>query len=103
MELLQKIKHNDCSTIKEFGINIGLDFAKVPARQLEAPGIQYKNRSIKPVRGVWRAENEQFLMTDEKVIEWTILNTNYRTRYNELTEFGNMVIHCITFKSRNKN
>ncbi|XP_031627620.1 protein argonaute-2 [Contarinia nasturtii] len=91
MQLLQQIQHNQCPTIKGFGINIDTNFTKVPARQLAAPALQYKNSVINPMKGVWRAENETFLISEGKVIEWSILNTNFRTRQNELQEFAGML------------
>lgn len=90
MDLVNQIRHNNSATIRGFGIGVDTTFTKVPARQLETPGIQYANGMQKPARGVWRFENMKFLMP-QQATAWTILNTNYRTRPNELNELGNMV------------
>lgn len=91
LNLLNQIRHNNSPTIRGFGLGIEADFAKVPARLLDAPGIQYgNNRVTRPLKGVWKNENMQFLMP-EAATEWSILNTNFRTRQNELDEFARMV------------
>lgn len=90
MKLVEQIRHNQSSTVKGFGLQVDLNFAKVPARLLDPPVIQYKNRKVTPSRGVWRGENMEFLMP-EVANEWGILNTNFRTKQNELNEFAKMV------------
>lgn len=91
MNLLNQINHNQSPIIKGFGLGIDANFAKVPARQLDAPGIQYAgNKVAKPSRGVWRNENMEFLIP-EAATEWSILNTNSRTRQNELEDLARMV------------
>lgn len=91
MELLRQITHNESPIIRGFGLQVDKDFAKVPVRQLDAPNLIYGgNRTVKPDKGVWRGENMQFLMPQTGV-EWAILNTNYRTKHNELEDLARMV------------
>ena len=90
MNLLNEIRHNNSQTINGFGLGIDANFAKVPARLLNAPDIQYKNGIQKPSRGVWKGERMEFLVP-QAATEWSILNTNFRTKPNELNEFVGMV------------
>lgn len=86
-----QITHNQSPIIKGFGLQVDKDFAKVPARQLDPPTLLYGgNRTIVPQKGVWRGENMQFLMPTNGV-RWAILNTNQRTRHNELEDLAKMV------------
>lgn len=87
---MNQIRHNQSSTVRGFGLQVDANFAKVPARLLDPPAIQYKNRKITPSRGVWRGENMEFLMP-EAANEWGILNTNFRTKQNELNDLAGMV------------
>lgn len=92
MKLLEKIQHNKSKIIQDFGVQLDTQFAKVNARRLQAPKIQYANRLIEVINGVWRGEGMQFLMP-ETANKWAILNANQRTRRNELEELSKMV--CI--------
>lgn len=91
MNLLNQIRHNESQTIRGFGLGIDENFVKVPARQLYPPVIQYGNSTLKPSKGVWRGENMKFLMPQNMPTEWSILNTNMRTRQNELDDLARMV------------
>lgn len=99
MELLQQIRHNQSPTINGFGLQVESDFAKVPARQLEPPMIQYAKQTIKPAKGVWRGEGMEFLHP-QSAARWGIINTNYRTQQNELNDFARMVrlLQCLDAK-----
>lgn len=91
MELLRQITHNQSPIIRGFGLQVDQNFAKVPVRQLDPPSLVYGgNKTMTPRNGVWRGENMQFLMPTTGV-EWAILNTNVRTRHNELEELAKMV------------
>lgn len=92
MNLLDQIRHNQSATINGFGLRVGTDFVKVPARQLEPPQIQYGQNAapINPSRGVWNGENKKFLIP-ESARKWGILNTSFRTRQNELSELAESV------------
>lgn len=91
MDLVNQIRHNAAPTIRGFGLGIETAFTKVPARLLDAPGIQYGDgKKIKPSKGVWRGENMPFLMP-QSATAWSILNTNFRTRQNELEDLARMV------------
>lgn len=93
MNLLNQIQHNRSGVINGFGLSIAGDFTKVPARQLEAPGIQYgQNRIVQPSRGVWNIDRQQFLQPiNDSCVPWSIINTNFRTGMNELQELAEMV------------
>lgn len=91
MKLVNTIQHNKSKIIQDFGVVLDAQFAKVDARCLQAPKIQYaNNRSIDVMNGVWRGEGMQFLMP-ETANKWAILNANQRTRRNELEELSKMV------------
>lgn len=96
MDLLNQIRHNQSSIIKGFGLSVGTDFTKAPARLLDAPNIQYGNKMITPSRGVWRGENMLFLRPESGKVQWAILNTHNRTSQRDLEEFGNNVRKLIT-------
>lgn len=62
MDMLQKIAHNQSSTLKQFGISVGSEFSRIPARILDAPTLEYKNgRTIVPSKGQWRIDRLEFL------------------------------------------
>ncbi|XP_055305200.1 protein argonaute-2-like [Sitodiplosis mosellana] len=90
MKLLSQIRHNNSQTIQGFGLGVDANFAKVPARLLDPPVIEYSNKTMKPSRGVWRGENSAFLLP-QAANEWSILNTNFRTKPNELKDLAKML------------
>lgn len=93
MRLVNKIQHNRSKIIQDFGVQLDAEFAKVAARCLQAPKIQYdNNRLVDVANGVWRGEGMPFLLPKE-ANKWAILNANSRTRRNELEELSRMV--CI--------
>lgn len=88
MALLDQIKHNQSPIIRGFGLEVDSDFAKVQARCLAAPTIEYANNKLIQVRnGVWRGEGMPFLIP-ESANKWAILNANQRTRNDELNELA---------------
>lgn len=103
MKLLGKIQHNKSNIIKDFGVALDTQFAKVDARCLQAPKIQYANNSfINVVNGVWRGEGMQFLVP-ETANKWAILNANQRTRRNELEELSKMVCKTNYYLKKKNN
>lgn len=89
--LLNQVKHNNSSIIQNFGLQLDMNFAKVPARLLDAPLIEYSDhKTERVVAGVWRGEGKPFLIP-ESANRWAILNTNQRTRRNELQDLERMV------------
>lgn len=93
MDLVNQIKHNQSATIQGFGLSLGNDFVKAPARLLDAPKIQYAaNQFVQPQKGVWSSERMEFLITDDSKVTWGILNTSYRTKPNEVDDLARMVI-----------
>lgn len=101
MDLLNKIKHNQSPIIRGFGLELDTNFAKVPARCLDAPKIQYSgNRLVEVKNGVWRGEGMPFLIP-ESANKWAILNANQRTRNDELQDLARIVRFFLSFLSRN--
>lgn len=91
MELLNKVQHNQSPIIRGFGLELDTNFAKVPARCLNAPKIQYSgNKLVEVKNGVWRGEGMPFLIP-ESANKWAILNANQRTKNNELQELAEIV------------
>lgn len=90
MNLINQIKHNESPTIQGFGLHVDPNFIKVDARQLEPPKIQYGNRIIEPMKGVWRGESMQFFLPSENVQKWGILNAS-RAQHSQLDKLVQMV------------
>lgn len=92
MQLVNQISHNRSPIIRGFGLEVDMNFAKVNARCLMAPKIQYaQNKSAEVRNGVWRGEGMPFLIA-ESANKWAILNTNQRTRSNELQELAGSLL-----------
>lgn len=88
---MNKIQHNKSEIIQNFGLELDKNFAKIPARLLDSPLIEYnQNKKVKVINGVWRAEGFPFLIP-ESANAWAILNANNRTRRNELEDLSKMV------------
>lgn len=54
VELVNRIKHNEDSLIKSFGIQINNEFEHINGRVLDSPQLQYSKKVITPREGVWR-------------------------------------------------
>ncbi|XP_053679147.1 protein argonaute-2 [Anopheles nili] len=96
MKLSGQINYNNCPTLKNFGIAVGNEFEKVPARIIDAPSLEYANNDqIKPMRGVWRGENKSFLIPSpaatNQPMRWRILNLDQYTNESTVQTFGNML------------
>lgn len=80
MHHLQAIGHNKCETIRAFGLKIDENFVRVPARQLEPPTVEYRDRKmIKPKDGEWSMNfgcDEMEVISSPTSFTWTILNTD---------------------------
>lgn len=80
--------------IRAFGITVDDEFTKVPARQIEAPELEYSNsRKVRPFKGTWRVAN---FLEPSKLLDWTLINLDYRTRPDTLSKFGQDV-SCFTY------
>lgn len=93
MDLFNQIGYNNAPTIKEFGVSVGNNFETVDGRILDPPELSYRNdRRVKPMRGVWRADNMNFIIPSTEItrreLSWTILNLDGRTRPDAIDEFG---------------
>lgn len=106
IDLLKKVTHNSSETIKGFGLQVDTKFINVPARQLAAPTIEYKNSQKAGVtRGAWRSDNLQYLKTYATStnidIKWSIINTDQYTSgdFNyRLKDFGKLM-HSMSLKN----
>lgn len=91
MALLDKVKHNQSPIIRGFGLELDMNFAKVKARCLVAPKIEYSgNKMVEVKNGVWRGEGMPFLIP-ESANKWAILNANERTKNDELQDLARIV------------
>lgn len=81
MHHLKEIGHNQCATIEAFGLKLDNNLMHTPARQLDAPLVEYRDRkTIKPKNGGW---SMKFGVDELQVVststndrfKWTILNT----------------------------
>nr|XP_029716851.1 protein argonaute-2-like isoform X1 [Aedes albopictus] len=93
MDLFNQIGYNNAPTIKEFGVGVANNFETADGRILDPPELLYRNdRRVKPMRGVWRADNMNFIVPSTDVtrreLSWTILNLDGRTRPDAIEEFG---------------
>lgn len=81
MNVFDVVNQNESPVTEGFGIDVGREFIKVPARQLGAPTIQHKNTTVKPKNGVWNPVNIEFLLTEisNAGVEWGILNADIGT------------------------
>ncbi|XP_058827785.1 protein argonaute-2 [Topomyia yanbarensis] len=96
MDLFNQIGYNNAPAIKEFGVNVGNTFEQVEARMIDAPNLLYRNNAqAKPMRGVWRADNFNFVTPSTDVVRrqlrWTILNLDFRTRPDAIEDFGRSI------------
>uniref|UniRef100_A0A182Q0K1 Argonaute 2 n=1 Tax=Anopheles farauti TaxID=69004 RepID=A0A182Q0K1_9DIPT len=96
MSLAAQVNYNASATLRDFGIVVGNEFEKVPARVIDAPPIQYARQDkISPMRGVWRAEGKNFLIPSptltKQPIRWRILNLDSYTNESTVKRFGEML------------
>ncbi|XP_058459354.1 protein argonaute-2 [Malaya genurostris] len=96
MDLFNQIGYNNSPAIKEFGVSVGNTFEKVDGRVIDPPSLIYRNNGeARPQRGVWRADNFNFLTPSTEVVRrelrWTILNLDFRTRPDAIEQFGRSI------------
>lgn len=77
---LQSIGHNQCEAIRAFGIHVDENFIRVPARQLQPPLVEYRDRKmIKPKDGEWPMNygpDQMEVISSPTSFKWSILNTD---------------------------
>lgn len=88
--ILNQIQYNNADAVKGFGLKVGDQFAEIPARILDAPMLQYKDRDIKPARGEWRAEGVNFIQAERAVI-WGFLVLDNRLQESLVRDVCGMV------------
>lgn len=81
MHHLKEIDHNQCKTIEAFGLQIDDSLMRVPARQLDPPIVECRDRkTTKPKNGAWEmnfgCDKLEVLSTStNELFKWNILNT----------------------------
>lgn len=102
-EILDKIKYNDAAAVKGFGLSVDGQFAKIPARILNPPMLEYgKNQTVLPSRGAWRAENLDFIVP-KNIINWGVLIFDKYTQRSQVEAFCRTVGAIILLKSFVRN
>ncbi|KFB40608.1 AGAP011537-PA-like protein [Anopheles sinensis] len=96
MNLVRSINYGQCPTYLDFGIGVGNDFEKVPARIIDPPNIEYASKKVvRPMRGTWRAEGMPFIQPSTTIskqpLRWRILNLDQQTNESQIEAFGNML------------
>lgn len=94
LNILNQIKYNDASSVRGFGLKVDDKFAEIPARILEPPMLQYKDRTIRPQRGEWRPENMHFI-TPKEAVQWGVLILDNRVRESDVDGVCRMVSEFI--------
>lgn len=82
--------------MKEFGLEVDQKFVEVNSRVLDPPDLRYLNNFVRPQDGTWRPSK---FFQSSNMIQWTILNLDYRVRKEELKRFedmvsNNLIINC---------
>ncbi|XP_031771668.1 protein argonaute-2 isoform X2 [Apis florea] len=67
----------------EFHFSVNPEFEKIPARVLEAPKLQYKEKEVNVKKGIWKAE-KFFIPCILPKKSWTILNLDNRIYNHDL-------------------
>lgn len=86
MDLVKQIDHNRAPALNQFGLSVDNKFAKVPARILDPPEIEYANRICRPAKGVWRGEGMEYLKPTTAPV-WGVINADRRTQRSAVEEF----------------
>lgn len=91
IEILRALQPNQSPTVQQFGLRLNSSFAKIDARILNAPALEYgQQKTITPIAGVWRPDNLPFIAA-VKGITWGCLILDGRTPENAVNAFCNTV------------
>lgn len=91
LRILNQIKYNEADSVKGFGLRVDNEFAEIPARILDPPILAYAgNRTVRPARGEWRAENMEFIVP-QKNINWGVLMLDNRVQESQVHDLCKMV------------
>lgn len=90
---LQEIKHNQCETIRAFGLRIAETFTRVPARLIQPPLVEYRDcKTVKPKNGEWKmnygCDELEVLTSATTNLTWTILNMDRSVHDIKLKQFA---------------
>ncbi|KAK3908670.1 LOW QUALITY PROTEIN: Protein argonaute-2 [Frankliniella fusca] len=86
-EAMQRANLNSSPHVKELGLSVATEFAKINGRILPAPKLAYyQDRTVQPARGVWRMDGMQFRETRE-LDKWICLVINSRVRPDDIRSF----------------
>ncbi|XP_054263153.1 protein argonaute-2-like [Macrosteles quadrilineatus] len=91
MDAMNKVKHNKDSCVNEFGINVGQQLTKVPARILTPPNIEYGNKTVQPDDGKW---NLQPFKTAKNLDNWAIVSADNYIRCEDLRRVSQRFQEC---------
>lgn len=97
MKILNQINYNGANSVQGFGLRVADQFAEIPARILDAPTLQYKNKTVRPARGEWRAEGFEFIVP-QQVVKWGVLILDNRIPENKVRELCTMVRRIMLMK-----
>lgn len=90
LNILNQIKYNEAESVRGFGLTVDSQFAEIPARILDAPTLQYKNKTVRPSRGEWRADGFEFIVP-EKAVNWGVLILDNRIAESAVQDVCQMV------------
>lgn len=94
MDLLRQLQPNQSATIQQFGLQLSDKFTEVKARIIDPPKIQYANKAIEPMNGVWRGEGLPFLKpVNASAIMWGVLILDSRTQRSSVEKFCQTVCY----------
>lgn len=104
MHHLKLIRHNQCDTIRAFGLRVEENFMRVPARQIQPPLMEYRDRKMtKPENGAWTmnygCDQMEVLKTSPTTFSWSILNTDKNLLGIKLKQFAKAVCKMFRFIS----
>ncbi|XP_037907750.1 protein argonaute-2-like isoform X1 [Hermetia illucens] len=90
-EMFNSFRHNANDVMQGFRLSLDSEFIKVIARNIQPPTIQYKENSIMPQKGSWRADRSKYLQP-APLQKFGILIT---TRANDgaVVEFAKKIIN----------
>ncbi|XP_023316533.1 protein argonaute-2 isoform X2 [Trichogramma pretiosum] len=88
------IYNSNDDAMKQFGIQLDKEFAKVDARLLKAPILLYgNNRKAYPSRGVWKPEKFRVpgSLQAAKTKHWSIINADKWVKSNDLFDLAKAI------------
>ncbi|XP_077287385.1 protein argonaute-2-like isoform X2 [Arctopsyche grandis] len=81
--IMHKANYNEDPVVKAFGLSVGKEFEKAPARILNAPTLAYNGQNVVPMNGVW---NPSKFNTAASLNKWRIIYMD-RIEMNKINGF----------------